>query len=454
MNGQNPNELNNQNNLTGTPLGATSLGGINPNPVPNPTPMPNPEPESLDLGTPQPLPNVNGSVNPTVTPVNNVAPQAQPIPGTEGTPSPQFSNLTANTVGINSGNLNNNFVSPQKIDNIGAIPPTGNEPSKKTKKPMSKVLFTVIILLLIAGVAYGVYYFLSQSKKVKLEGKTVNIDLGSTLSTNINDYFTIKTGSSSLCNTVNIKNVDTKTPGSYKVTVTCGKDTFTSTVVISDKQAPVVSLKPVFKTINDTISINDFVISCTDTSKCTTTFKDEASVTNYLQTASDKAIAITINAKDDVGNEQDYNIDLYVMPYKLFRFINCESTSSAIQGYKATKTVSDIIPTGTNEEGSPVFMGIARRDYKYVFEDEQEYQNVVGKKEATITFDNITGIAYYSDKTKTLTISTDLPLATLQSENNNAFPTTFVEIQSLYKDTKSYSCSYDQTYPMLESEEN
>ena len=184
MNGQNPNELNNQNNLTGTPLGATSLGGINPNPVLNPTPMPNPEPESLDLGTPQPLPNVNGSVNPTVTPVNNTAPQAQPIPGTEGTPSPQFSNLTANTVGINSGNLNNNFVSPQKIDNIGVIPPTGNEPSKKAKKPMSKVLFTVIILLLIAGVAYGVYYFLSQSKKVKLEGKTVNIDLGSTLSTN------------------------------------------------------------------------------------------------------------------------------------------------------------------------------------------------------------------------------------------------------------------------------
>lgn len=99
-------------------------------------------------------------------------------------------------------------------------------------------------------------------------------------------------------------------------------------------------------------------------------------------------------------------------------------------------------------------MGIARRDYKYVFEDEQEYQNVVGKKEATITFDNITGIAYYSDKTKTLTISTDLSLATLQSENNNVFPTTFVEIQSLYKDTKSYSCSYDQTYPVLESEEN
>ena len=142
------------------------------------------------------------------------------------------------------------------------------------------------------------------------------------------------------------------------------------------------------------------------------------------------------------------------MPYKIFRFINCESTSGALQGYKATKTVSDIIPTGTNEEGSPVFMGIARRDYKYVFEDEQEYQNVVGKKEATITFDNITGIAYYNDKTKTLTISTDLSLATLQSENNNVFPTTFVEIQSLYKDTKSYSCSYDQTYPVLESEEN
>lgn len=468
MNGQNPNELNNQNGLN-----ATSLGAINPNvmpsqmpnQVPNPTVIPNQEPESLDAEIAQPLPNLNSGVNNTinnnvnnnvnanVNTVNNMEPQAQPIPGTEGTPAPTFSNLTANTVGINNQNLNNNFVSPQKIDNIGTIPPTGNEPSKKAKKTMNKVLFTLLILILIAGVAFGVYYFLSQSKKVKLEGKTLNIDIGATLSTNINDYFTIKTGSSSLCNTVNTKNVDTKNPGSYKVTVTCGKDTFESTVIVADKQSPQVSIKPVFKTVNDAISINDFIISCTDASNCTTTFKDEASITNYLSTASDKKITIAINVKDDLNNTKEYNADLYVMPYKLFRFINCEGQSESIQGYKATKTISDILPTGTNEEGSPVFMQVARREYKYIFEEEQEYNEVVGKKDAIITFDNNTGLAFYSDKDKTLIIDVDLPIETLQSENNNAFPTSFAEIQNLYKDTKSYSCSYHQAYPVLESEE-
>lgn len=461
MNGQNPNELNNQNSLNATSLGAINnssypnqVPNMMPNQAQNPTMIPNQEPESLDVGVSQPLPNVNNTVNPEVTPVNNIPPQAQPIPGTEGTPAPTFSNLTANTVGISNSNLNNNFVSPQKIDNIGTIPPTGNEPSKKAKKPMNKVLFTILILILIAGVAYGVYYFLSQSKKVKLEGKTVNVEIGATLSTNINDYFTIKTGSSSLCNTVNVKNVDTKNPGSYKVTVTCGKDTYTSTVVVADKQSPQVSLKPVFKTVNDTLTINDFIISCTDASNCTTTFKDEATITNYLQTVSDKKYQVTINAKDDLGNEKEYNTDLYVLPYQLFRFINCEGQPENLQGYKATKTTSDIIPTGVNEEGSPVFMQVARREYKYTFEETKEYMDVIGKKDAIMTFDNVTGLAYYNDTNKTLIISVDLPIETLQSENNNAFPTSFVGIQNLYKDTKLYSCSYDQTYPVLENEEN
>ncbi len=450
MNGQNSNLNNGTNNgLNSETLGSTTLGmaqnipnmgqnNINPTPtpnvvgnsVPNPMQMPN---------NPQ---NMASSVE-SLDPVTPSEPVARPIPGTEGT-------LTGNTVGANnsftpSGNING-FTNSNKMENIGIVPPQNNE--TKQKKPMSKFLFVILIIALIGAVAFGVYYFLSISNNmVKLTPKTVSIGVGESVPDDIKEYATINKGDASACS-VNTRNVDTSTIGEYEATIVCGKESFTTKVIVSDKTAPEVTLNVVFKSLNSATVVEDFVKSCTDPSNCKTSFADETKLKEYLATAGGP-YDIVIEAKDDAGNTANYTATLYVTPDPISLFANFTSVEENLTDYKAKKTISDIFPINQ----TLAFQGVARRDYKYVFESAAAYNEVVKDKESTITFDGITGTAKYNDNKYTLEISTDLSLDTLKTENGGEFPTAYQDIQTIYKDSKGYTPSFIRSYPQTENEE-
>ena len=53
-----------------------------------------------------------------------------------------------------------------------------------------KVLLTILVILFVFGIFVGGYYYYDKQNNVKL--KTVTVELGATLSTDINDY--IKSG--------------------------------------------------------------------------------------------------------------------------------------------------------------------------------------------------------------------------------------------------------------------
>lgn len=413
MNEQNNNmQPNNQNGFNSTTLGVSN----NQNVTPNNFNMTNNQVESF------------GMENTNVPPVNE--PVAQPIPGTEGTP---------NSYTLNYGNGNNNsFVEPKRNENIGIMPPNPNTNEKK-KKPMSKVLFLLIVLILIAGVAFGVYYFLSMSKKVKITPKTVTIGVGDVISDSLNDYVTVTKGDASTCS-LNTTNVDSSKIGNYKVTITCGNDTYESTVVVSDLTAPEVKLVPVYKVVNETVDIKDFVLECIDPSNCTTKFVNESTVDNYLKTAGGP-YKVEIEAKDSAGNAKTYTGELYVTSVKILVYLNAVSEEQTVENYQAKKTVTDIIPIGKIEGTDGLsYLNIARRNYKYVFSTKEEYEKVANKKEQTLTFDGVTGSASYDDKNMTITLSSDLPLDTLKTENNGNFPTSYQEMKALY-DGKGYTTS-------------
>ena len=454
MNGQNPNLNNGTNNgMNSETLGSTTLGTAQNTPniggtTINPTPIPNPGNIGVNNApnvTPMPntTPNVTPQVESLETPIASSGPVARPIPGTENT-------LTGNTIGANnnftpSSNINS-FTNSNKVENIGGIPPQNNDDKKK--KPMNKILFTVLIIALIGAVAYGVYYFLSVSNNtVKLTPKTLNIGIGETISDDIKEYATITKGNASTCN-VNTRNVDTSTIGEYEVTITCGKNTYKSKVVVSDKTAPVAELNMVFKTINTSVTVEDFVKSCSDASNCKTNFADEAKINEYLATAGGP-YEVAIAATDDAGNTANYTTTLYVTSEDIFLFANFSSTEENLTEYKAKKVINDIFAINRGL----TFLNVARRDYKYTFENETDYNEVVKDKASTITFDGVTGIASYDDNNLSLQISTDLSSATLSNENNGSFPTTYQEIQAIYKDTKGYTPSFIRSYPQTENGE-
>lgn len=441
MNGQNPNLNNGANNgLNSETLGSTTLGtaqnASNPtqlpnnmaNAVPNPTIIPNVQSDSTQM--------VESLEVKTTTP----EPVARPIPGTE--------NLTGNTVGANnnftpSGNVNG-FTSANKVENIGVVPPQNNEPKKKG---MSKILFVLLIIILICAVAFGVYYFLNISNNtVKLTTKTVSVGIGETLSDDIKEYITVTKGNINICS-VNTKNVDTQTSGEYDVTITCGKKTYTTKVIVSDKSGPVATLNMVFKTVNSSINPEDFIKTCTDPSNCKTSFASSDEVNEYLKTPGGPYNVVII-AEDDLRNITEYTATLYVTSEEIFLFANFASSEETLTDYKAKKIVTDVLAFSKGL----TYLNTARRDVKYTFENENDYNEITTGKDETMTFYGITGIASYDDKNLSFTISTDLSLDILNSENNGSFPTSYQDIQTIYKN-KGYTPTFVKEYSQTKSEE-
>ena len=472
MNGQSPN--NNQVNQGGTPgtegISASVLGSVTQpatnvgqttqpvTPQPSVTPTPatpaspvNPTiqegPTVAPVQTPNPSPVTPESSPTTLEQPVTQEPVAQPIPGTSATPYTAATSLTSNTVGVGTPNVGqdnlnaNGFVEPNKVQNIGQVPPSNTPTNNKTnKKGMNKTLFIVLIIVAIVAVAFGVYYFLSISSKATVNLKEVNIGVGDVVSDNINDYATIS-GDASSC-ALNTRNINAQAIGTYSFTITCDGEVYEGTANVVDMIAPVVTLNSaVYKAINSTVTVDEFVESCTDPSNCTTSFTNEATVTNYLSTAGGP-YSVEITATDDSGNETIYTSNLYVTPYPIRLFKDCESPSSEVSGYQATKTTRDYLPIGYDANNVYSYLGVSQRIYTYVFTDTEEYSSVIGEKPQTITFDGITGQATYDDDNQTITIYTDLSIDTLNSEAGGAFPTTFVEINSYYTNL-GYTCSND-----------
>ena len=227
------------------------LGGPEPlgaAPVANPTPNVNPTPATPGV-TPPPAPEMGGV---------NLGPIEQPIPGT--------TSMGPNNTMSNS----NGFVETKKTENFGANPPAAN--GSKEKKPMNKVLFIILIVVLLAAIAYGVYYYLSMGQKSKISVTTrdVEYNINELLSSNVSDYATI-TGTDPKNCTLDLTNVDNKTEGVYQYAIKCDDQRFTGNVSIINNVLPTAQAKDVFTTVategeaSTIYTANDFVEvgSCT-----------------------------------------------------------------------------------------------------------------------------------------------------------------------------------------------
>ncbi|MEG1506346.1 MAG: hypothetical protein RR478_02485 [Bacilli bacterium] len=406
MNGQNSNNLNN-----GIGLDPTSLGNVEPVESLEPTPQ---------VQNVQPLENAQ-PVEPIANSAINGQPYvAQPIPG------------TTNEQTVNS----NGFVEPNKVENIGTVPPPVTNNNKKKQKPINKVLFIILIVALIGGVAYGVYYYLSLSKpKVTVKTKPLVVDVDAKLSDNINDYATI-TGSSSANCVLNTTNVDTKIEGEYTYKVTCGKESFSGKIIVKDTVGPSVTLKDVYAQINGTIKPEDFVSTCSE-KECTYSFKDKTLLETNLQKAGTYEVDVIVADKKE--NKTDVKGQLFVLPEKVKLVFSCSSKEEKMTSPIATKTINDRFPINDINN----YLGYSTRLYKYVFADETTYKTAVGEKKSTITFDNITGRAAYDDKLFTLEVTTNLTEENLNKEYGKTFPKGYAEISTYYEGTKKYTCTFE-----------
>lgn len=423
----------------GVPPTSPATPEATPSGVPNPSeqapinpPMPNGSPLGMMGSASQapatPAPNANTVVNPSGSPVDLSA----TTPTGNGAPAPN------GTVSAGADPVNvNGFVEANKTENIGTIPPSPtNNPNEKKK--ISKPVFIGIVVVLIAAVAFGVYFVLNRSNggnKVSIQPMDVTINLGDQLSVNPADYASI-TGTDVANCSVNTMNVDTSNAGTYPFTLTCGSDgkEYSGNVIVVDNNGPVVNLNVVYKVVDDDIDIDEFVKSCEDESECKTEFANESALKSNLKTAGGP-YNVSINATDEAGNVVTVDAPLYVLSYKPTYYLIADTeTEEDVEdkdtGVKFNRTVRDTLAFGNDGTGV-IFLDAARREYIYELASEDDYNTVVGRKEATITFDDNEGLAIYDDENKTLTISTDLSFKDLQKDDST-LEKTFASIRTYY----------------------
>lgn len=403
------------------PVEATPVAPVMPSAPTTPEVATMPTAPSEPVSAPVPTTEPTTPVTAASTPTSNAADLTavpQPIPGT----SPAAGNV--NPMGKTNSN---GFVEPAKVANIGAVPP----PKKKEeKKGPNKMLFIVLIVVLLAAIGFGVYYFLFLGKSsIEVVTKDLTSNVNVPLSNDPNDYATI-TGTDSKNCTVSTLNVNIMVEGSYQYTISCGGETFKGNITIVDEQAPEVVLQDVIVKAGTTVAELDFIESCSKDT-CTYKFANEAILTTNLQTPGE--YKVDINVSDDNENKTTVTGTLVVLSSDSNWILECLLEEEMSSG-SATKTINDQYSINTQNN----YSGFARRIVTYEFDNKDAYTQAIGNKEATITFDGITGNASYDDENNTLVISKILSTDELTTTFGGTLQTTYVGIRTHYT-TLGYS---------------
>lgn len=460
MNNENPNNqtgnTNPQESMTSASLGAApvsptpvapnpSVAPASPSPAPTPTETPvtsapaeapamenNPAPEvtSTPVG---PMESKVPPVMPSQSNATSLGAIEQPIPGTN--------NYTA-TSNVNS----NAFVEQNKTETVGVEPPAQN--NEKQKKPMNKVLFVILIIALLAAVAYGVYYYLSLGKKAKVNvtPKDLELPINSTLPTELADYATLSGTDAKNCQ-LSTDAIDMATEGTYEYKIVCGNDTFTGHVTVINSVLPTATTKDVYQGISadgtNTIKVEDFIMpdTCSE-ADCTYAFDANVDISSYLKTIGFYEIPIKVTSAS--GKEGTVTGHLIVLNAPLKYMLSCNRTNE-----DGSVTTDRFAIGDTVDETQPFpFLDYAYRTTEFTFSDQESYQAAVGNKNEALTYNEVTGSATYDDANMKFQIRSDLTNDLLNSEYattnpGGTFPRNYAGIMGYYAQ-KQYNCSVEK----------
>ena len=303
--------------------------------------------------------------------------------------------------------INNNNESPF-MNEIGTVPPINNIPGNPTpapttepvseppRKKTNKLIFVIIIVLALAAVGVGVYIFLNlaKNKAPLVTIKNVQIELGSEISTNIDDYAFFRNVDKATCSldTTNLKSdiLDAQ----YNFTINCrDMGNYRGTVTVVDTTKPEVVTKDLEIGVNGTVIAENFIESCDDASECSYSFQDEEKVKEDITKAGEYEIEISV--KDKANNEVIVKAKLTVSENVAKIYLNCSKT---------TDDYSVVTKYGLNEN---------------------EFNN-------EISYKDITGTYEFNDTDKTLKITKTMTYEELTTEAGSEIPTSAGDLRDFY----------------------
>lgn len=170
------------------------------------------------------------------------------------------------------------------------------------------VFIKCMLFLFIIGLISGGFVYYKRQNTIKL--KNVNVELGSELSNNVDDYL-INGKKYSSNYKLYLDNVDVNTIGKYSYKVKYNKHTKTGYINVQDTTKPEVTLDDLVTIGKDEeFNPNLLITSCTDKSlPCTATLKNDS---DYDKLKNIGTYKIKINVSDTVGNTTEQEVTINV----------------------------------------------------------------------------------------------------------------------------------------------
>lgn len=238
-----------------------------------------------------------------------------------------------------------------------------------------KVLLTILLILFVFGIFVGGYYYYDKQNNVKL--KTVTVELGGALSTDINDY--IKSGKTDGY-TLDLSSVYTdddgilNSVGEYSYKLKKGNIVKKGKLFVKDTTPPIVEVQELTIGLNEEYDLSDFLTSCTDLSEvCNVSFKNDK---YYDLSETEGTHEVTLIINDRYNNEVTKKTKLIVSKdYSLKDVKSTNDEVSAIypldESWDKTYTVKFDKAISEDDEGfDSKILELVNRDFNALYDEE------------------------------------------------------------------------------------
>ncbi len=329
-------------------------------------------------------------------------------------------------------------------------PKKENKRDNNDKKPEKKgsfiknLLFIILVLALMGGVAFGVYYYLRLAKNNEnnvnvtpaFNLNKMQINEGDEIPQSLSEYGDFSKIDISNC-ALDTSEVKNNVPGNYTYYVMCNGSKYSESFVVKSKDGSDEPNTPtVTKRLNVTTYFNytikgeqlniERLISSDD--NLTFSFVDKEKYKEDMYNIGLQKVEI--KAVDEENNENTYYAFVYVINEEPKMKFKCISPNNSL--------IDEIIFNKNKEN-----MNNSVRMYEYTF-DETEYSNMIETvTNGTIKINENEGNAILDYTNKKITILKDLPTETLNSEYGGTFPSTYSEVSNYYRNSLKYTCSFN-----------
>ena len=322
-------------------------------------------------------------------------------------------------------------IDPTVVPEIDSLDSNNHKLPKKAQKKeikpsdiLKKVLFTIVVLALMAGVSYGVYYYLSLGRKKAnmVQLSDLEIYTGEILPSSILEYGKFNNVDVATC-ALDISQVDNSKAGTYKYFVKCGENKYEATVLVAEKIEIHLATNIKYQLSTETISPENFVST--------------ENAYNYLLVDGTKMYEaglnnVEIKVKNDIDQEIIINGLLYIVDQVPTTLLVCTKEIDQFNEY--VLSVKEYF--AINNEGNN--MNISLKGYVHKYNDEKKYNKVKNTiQNGKIKIDSHEGFAIVDDINHVIEIVNIMNADELPAD----LESNYMKIGSYYRNDLGYSCS-------------